>query len=167
MSGLDVPAAAGPAFAVDKMLGRLARWLRILGHDVAYGPHLSGRTLAERARREHRLLLTRDTRLVRDPDLPPHLFITSDHFREQLQQVAAAAPLGAGFLRRCLDCNCSLVDVARAAVQASVPPYVFATQDQFERCPRCGRVYWQATHRLHILEELAALGLTAAAGVAG
>jgi uncharacterized protein with PIN domain len=167
MSGLDVPAAAGRAFAVDKMLGRLARWLRILGHDVAYGPHLSGRTLAECARREHRLLLTRDTRLVRDPDLPPHLFITSDHFREQLRQVAAAAPLGAGFLQRCLDCNCSLVDVAREAVQGSVPPYVFATQDRFERCPRCGRVYWQATHRLHILEELAALGLTAAAGAAG
>ena len=36
---------SGAAFAVDKMLGRLARWLRILGHDVAYGPHLRGRTL--------------------------------------------------------------------------------------------------------------------------
>jgi uncharacterized protein with PIN domain len=166
MSGLDVPAAAGPAFAVDKMLGRLARWLHILGHDVAYGPHLSGRTLAERARREHRLLLTRDTRLLRDPHLPPHLFITSDHFREQLQQVAAVARLGAGFLRRCLDCNCSLVEVGRDVVKASVPPYVLATQDRFERCPRCARVYWQATHRRHMLDELAALGLTAAVGAA-
>jgi uncharacterized protein with PIN domain len=28
-------AAAPPRFAADRMLGRLARWLRILGHDVA------------------------------------------------------------------------------------------------------------------------------------
>ena len=161
MSGPDV-AAAPPAFAVDKMLGRLARWLRILGHDVAYGPHLSGRTLAERARREHRLLLTRDTRLLRDPQLPPHLFITSDHFREQLQQVAAATRLGAGFLCRCLDCNRPLEEVAREAVAGSVPPYVLATQDRLLRCPRCARLYWPATHRRHMLDELAALGLDVA-----
>jgi uncharacterized protein with PIN domain len=160
MARPDAPLAA---FAVDKMLGRLARWLRILGHDVAYGPHLSGRTLLRRARRERRLLLTRDTRLLRDPELPPHLFIASDHFREQLRQVAAAVPLGAGFLRRCLDCNRPLEAVAREAVAARVPPYVLATQDHFERCSRCRRIYWPATHRTHMLDELAALGLAVAA----
>jgi uncharacterized protein len=159
MAGPDGLAPAHGGFAVDKMLGRLARWLRILGHDVAYGPHLSGRTLVDLARREHRLLLTRDTRLLRDPHLPPHLFITSDHFREQLRQVAAAVPLGAGFLHRCLDCNRPLETVARAAVAGTVPPYVLATQEHFERCASCGRVYWPATHRAHMLEELAALGL--------
>jgi uncharacterized protein with PIN domain len=147
------------------MLGRLARWLRILGHDVAYGPHLSGRTLVERARREQRLLLTRDTRLLRDPHLPPHLFIASDHFRDQLREVAAAARLGAGFLHRCLDCNRPLEAVPRDAVAAAVPPYVFATQEHFQRCPHCGRVYWPATHRAHMLDELAALGLRDASGV--
>jgi uncharacterized protein len=163
MAGPDAPATAFAAFAVDKMLGRLARWLRILGHDVAYGPHLTGRTLVTHARRERRLLLTRDTRLLRDPELPAHLFITSDHFREQLRQVAAAVPLGAGFLHRCLDCNRPLDAVAPEAVAASVPPYVLATQDHFERCSRCGRVYWPATHRAHMLDELAALGLALAA----
>jgi uncharacterized protein len=158
----DGLATALAGFAVDKMLGRLARWLRILGHDVAYGPHLSGRTLVDRARREHRLLLTRDTRLLRDPQLPPHLFITSDHFRDQLRQVAASVPLGAGFLGRCLDCNRPLEPVAREAVAATVPPYVLATQERFERCAGCGRVYWPATHRAHMLDELAALGLAVA-----
>jgi uncharacterized protein len=143
MAGPDARAPAFAAFAVDKMLGRLARWLRILGHDVAYGPHLTGRTL--------------------DPELPAHLFITSDHFRDQLRQVAAAVPLGAGFLHRCLDCNRPLDAVAPEAVAASVPPYVLATQDHFERCSRCGRVYWPATHRAHMLDELAALGLALAA----
>jgi uncharacterized protein with PIN domain len=151
--------AAPVAFAVDKMLGRLARWLRILGHDVAYGPHLGGRTLASCARREGRLLLTRDTRLVRDPDLPPHLFVASDHFREQLRQVAAAVPLGGRFLGRCLDCNRPIEPVEKDAVRERVPPYVFATQAAFHRCSGCGRLYWAATHRTRMLAELAALGL--------
>ena len=164
MTGAKAPVEALAAFAVDKMLGRLARWLRILGHDVAYGSHLSGRTLVARARRERRLLLTRDTRLLRDPELPPHLFITSDRFREQLRQVASAVPLGGAFLGRCLDCNRMLEDVARADAAPHVPPYVLATQDRFRRCPGCGRTYWAATHREHMLGELEALGLDAASG---
>jgi hypothetical protein len=164
MPGAEAPAGTLPAFAVDKMLGRLARWLRILGHDVAYGPHLSGRTLVDRARRERRLLVTRDTRLLRDPDLPPHLFVASDHFREQLRQVADAVPLGGAFLRRCLDCNRALEPATREVAAPCVPPYVLATQEHFQRCPRCERIYWPATHRSHMLDELAALGLGAAGG---
>ena len=163
MEGLEVSPASVTAFAVDKMLGRLARWLRILGHDVAYGPHLSGRTLVERARRERRLLLTRDTRLLRDPHLPPHVFIASDHHREQLRQLAGVVPLGGGFLGRCLDCNRALETVPREDVRATVPAYVFATQERFQRCPHCGHVYWAATHRDHMLAELGALGLDRAA----
>lgn len=159
MAVLDVTDATLPAFAVDRMLGRLARWLRILGHDVCYGPQLSGRALAARARREGRLLLTRDTRLLRAPELPAHVFITSDHFREQLREVARVVPLGGEFLRRCLECNRPLESVARDDVADRVPPYVLATQASFQRCPRCRRLYWPATHRARMRGELAALGL--------
>jgi hypothetical protein len=147
-------------FAVDRMLGRLARWLRILGHDVAYGPHLGGRTLIDLARREGRMLLTRDTRLVRARDLPPHLFITSDHFREQLRQVAAAVPLGGtDLLGRCLDCNRALEELPRERARDRVPVFVWQTSERFLACTGCGRLYWPATHRVHVLRELEALGL--------
>jgi len=152
--------ADGTRFAVDRMLGRLARWLRILGHDVAYGPHLRGRTLIDRAREDGRLILTRDTRLVRQQHLPPCLFIESDHFREQLRQVAAAIPLGGSpLLQRCLDCNTRLEDVSRDRVRERVPPFVWQTAERFLACPRCHHVYWPATHRAHMLRELAALGI--------
>src|SRR5262245_58840732 len=121
-------AGDGLRFAADRMLGRLARWLRILGHDVAYGPHLARRTLVTCARREQRILLTRDTRLLRDPELPPHVFLTSDDFREQLRQVAAAVRLRPGPLfGRCLRCNRRLTEVAREDVRDQVPAFVFAT----------------------------------------
>ncbi len=160
---MSAPAAVAPEavrFAADRMLGRLARWLRVLGHDVAYGQHLGGRTLVRCARDEGRVLLTRDTRLRRDRQLPPHVFITSDHFREQLRQVAGAVPLGgAPLLRRCLDCNRALDEVPRERVEGRVPPFVHQRTERFLACGGCGRLYWPATHRTHMLQELAALGL--------
>ncbi len=160
---MDVASATGsqpPAFAVDAMLGRLARWLRVLGHDAAYGPHLRRHALLECARREGRLLLTRDTRLVRERNLPPYLFVTSDHFREQLQQVAATVPLlRATPLRRCLECNRPLEAIARERAEGRVPAYVWETQPAFLRCAGCNRLYWPATHGVHMRDELAALGL--------
>ena len=156
---VDVGRCPG-GFAVDRMLGRLARWLRVLGHDVAYGSHLGGRTLVACARRERRLLLTRDTRLLRDPHLPPHLFVTSDDFRAQLRQVAAALPIGAAApFGRCLDCNRVLEAAAREAARDRVPAYVFDTTAHFLSCPHCHRLYWPATHRDHMRRELADLGL--------
>jgi uncharacterized protein len=153
-------AGAVRRFAVDTMLGRLARWLRVLGHDVAYGRHLHGRTLVACARRDARLLLTRDTRLLRDPQLPPHLFLTSDDFRAQLRQVAGALPLESGMrFGRCLACNRVLEELPRERARELVPAYVYETNDRFLACQGCHRLYWPATHRDHMRRELAALGL--------
>lgn len=158
-----VPApAAGEnqRFAVDRTLGRLARWLRILGHDVVYGPQLGGHELAVRARREGRFLLTRDTRLRHTPELPPHLVLRSDHFREQLREVAAALPISrAAVLGRCLDCNRELEEEPRERARVRVPSFVWESTARFLACRHCGRLYWPATHRQHMLRELAALGL--------
>jgi hypothetical protein len=147
------------------MLGRLARWLRVLGHDVAYGAHLGGHTLVACARRESRFLLTRDTRLVRRRHLPPHLLLASDDFRAQLREVAAAVPLTGGVpFSRCLECNRPLHRVARDRTRDRVPPYVWATTEEFLECTGCGRLFWPATHRAHMLDELASLGLAASGG---
>ena len=71
----------------------------------------------------------------------------------------AAVPLGAGFLHRCLDCNRPLEAVARETVAALVPPYVLATQEHFQRCAGCGRVYWPATHRAHTVRTRPPTGI--------
>jgi uncharacterized protein with PIN domain len=146
-------------FAVDKMLGRLATWLRIIGQDATYGAHLSGEALVRHGRAEGRTLLTRDRRLLRHPTGVPLLFIESDHFRTQLLQVITAFqidPLAHPFTR-CARCNEPVLAVAKAEVADRVPPYVLATQSRFVRCPRCKRIYWPATHYEHVARELAAL----------
>ena len=85
-------AAKEVKFAADRMLGKLAKWLRIMGQDVIYGQHLSGYGLIHTARMEHRLILTRDRKLKRKQP-PDFLFIESDHYREQLRQVIQACGL--------------------------------------------------------------------------
>jgi hypothetical protein len=146
-------------FVADKMLGRLARWLRIMGQDVAYGPELSGAGLRRAARQQGRLILTRD-RAVAKRNPPPYLMIRSDHFREQLKQVVEEFrldPLKDAFTR-CAECNMVLQSVAKTTVEDRVPPYVFATQDKFSLCPTCRRIYWPATHQERMLAELESLG---------
>jgi uncharacterized protein with PIN domain len=142
------------------MLGKLARWLRLMGQDVIYGPHLTGYGLIRAARREDRLILTRDRRL-KQKQPPDFMFIESDSYREQLRQVVQACnldPMKRAFTR-CAECNEVLEPRAREAVETLVPPYVFSTQERFFACPRCRRIYWPATHHEKMLAELRKIGL--------
>jgi uncharacterized protein with PIN domain len=127
------------AFAADRMLGRLAKWLRILGYDVIYGRHLSGHGLIRAARADDRLILTRDRSLARKQP-PPFLFIDSNDYVEQLRQVMGACNLkaGAGLFSRCL---------------------VFATQERFSWCGLCQRLYWPATHQQKMLDALGKIAI--------
>jgi hypothetical protein len=146
-----------PRFLCDAMLGRLARWLRVLGYDAGYAD-LPDDALVELARAEGRVLLTRDTRLVRRPDVGPHAFIRHDRVQDQLRQVAAAFDLQPGRAgTRCLRCNVALEALPRDAAAGRVPPYVWRTQQQFARCPACGRIYWRGTHWDHMTHELSGL----------
>lgn len=153
---------AAPRFAVDRTLGRLARWLRVLGFDAAYRAELPGARLLTLAAREERIVLTRDGRL-RDPRGRARVIrIASDRFRDQLRELDGVLPLGAPESRpaRCVECNEALESVASEAVAERVPEYVRATQHDFKRCPRCRRTFWPATHRVRMDAEIAALGLT-------
>ncbi|MGH7929977.1 MAG: Mut7-C RNAse domain-containing protein [Candidatus Binatia bacterium] len=148
-------------FAADRMLGKLAKWLRLMGQDVVYGPHLTGYGLIRAARQEGRLILTRDRRL-KQKQPPAFLFIESDHYREQLHQIVRACdldPLARAFTR-CAECNAVLEPRAKQAVEKLVPPYVFSTQERFSACPQCRRIYWPATHHEKMLAELQKISLT-------
>jgi uncharacterized protein with PIN domain len=144
-------------FIVDAMLGRLARWLRIMGCDTEYFPEIGDAELVARSERSGRLILTRDRLLIRRRHARDHSFLVEgDHYRDQLRQVAAAFAIDpwARFLTRCPECNAPLGDLDREMAEQLVPPYVFATQSLFHLCPECGRIYWGGTHRERMVEEL-------------
>lgn len=133
-------------FAVDAMLGRLATWLRLLGYDTFYEPHIDDRVLVELAQAEGRIILTRDVQLTKRRGVRA-LLIASDNVWDQLRQVVRAfslvrRPRG----RRCPRCNAVLTPLAREAAAGRVPAYVWQTQDAFHECPACRRVFWRGTH---------------------
>lgn len=151
-----------PRFAADKMLGRLATWLRLIGQDTTYGSHLSGPTLVRHARAEARTILTRDRRVLRQAADVPLLFIEHDHFRDQLRQVVHHFDLDpiTDIFTRCARCNARVTSVTKAEVADRVPAYVLATQEHFVRCPQCRRIYWPATHHDLVRKEVQRMGLS-------
>ena len=133
------------------MLGRLARWLRIMGYDTCYEPDIPDEEIVGRSSSEGRIILTRDTLLVRRRRVTRYLFIESDHVRDQLRQVVDAYGLDvARPFTRCLGCNLPIEPVERRKVRSLVPPYVYDTQHWFAQCPACEKVYWQGTHIDHV-----------------
>ncbi len=150
-----------PRFLADRTVGKLARWLRLLGYNTVYLPQLSPDGALREARRQGRILLTRDTRIRRRKDAPPLVFLEKDRFREQLAQVVQTLQLDPAewLLTRCSECNAALQVVEKERVQDRVPAYVWQTQAEFRCCPDCRRLYWGATHKVHMLEELRRLGL--------
>ena len=81
--------AEPPRFLADRMVGTLAKWLRILGYDTVYMPQVSPASVKREARRQGRILLTRRTCFLNQKDVPPFVFIRADRFREQLKQVCS------------------------------------------------------------------------------
>ena len=138
----------------DGMLGKLAKWLRLLGYDTVYDNVADDHELARRARAEGRVLLTRDHELAGRRGLRT-LLIQSEILKEQMQEVQDAfGPPPHPPLSRCAVCNAALENVSPDVVADRVPPYVLRTQTEFHHCPGCGRVYWPGSHVQMMQEQL-------------
>ncbi|MCP4535771.1 MAG: hypothetical protein GY832_01330 [Chloroflexi bacterium] len=133
-------------FLADCVLGKLARWLRLIGYDTAYENVASDPELARRARAEGRVLLTRDRELAARRGLRT-LLIQSKVLEEQMQEIQNAfGPSPHIPLSRCTVCNAVLEIISPADVADRVPPYVLQTQTEFRLCPDCQRIYWRGSH---------------------
>ena len=140
---------------LDGMLGRLAKWLRLLGYDTTYFPDHDDNELVRLARAQGRVLLTRDRELTRRRGLSC-LLVESDDLEEQLQQVVSELNLETEQpFSRCPVCNTPLQEIEKTSVKERVPLYVFRTKEYFSLCPECDRIYWRGTHWTKIREEIA------------
>ena len=105
---------------------------------------------------EKRVILTRDSHLVKRKLARKVLFIRSEHPREQFKQVAEELGLDvqSNLFTRCLICNQELNLVEKENIQHRVPSYTYLTQDKFYECPECERVYWPGTHKDNMLQVI-------------
>jgi len=146
-----------PKFVADDMVGKLAKWLRILGFDTLYFRRVDDRRLLDIAREQNRILLTRDTALAAQKRARNCILLTDDNYLQQLCRILKTLNLDITIEKvfsRCLICNTKLHQIPKDHVEQHVPEYVFQTQKTFRTCPDCGRIYWGATHVKHVQKTL-------------
>jgi uncharacterized protein with PIN domain len=135
-------------FILTKELGRLSKWLRILGFDTVYFNQDNLSSLIVQALRDERIILTRNHRLPQATGMKI-ILIKHEKLKEQIGEVLQAfkiKPESCAMFTRCILCNGELLDIEKAKVKEKVPEYVFETQENFISCPKCNRIYWQGTH---------------------
>lgn len=153
-------------FIVDYNVGKLLRWLRMMGFDSVFFTGEDDSQMVKQALTEDRIILTRDTgimlrRLVTSGRIKA-ILLQTEVPEEQMRLLISGLPIkeNAKPFTICLEDNNPLIPKTPEAVKDKVPPYVFKTQTQYMECPSCHRIYWCGTHwlaMLHKLEKLNAI----------
>ncbi len=144
-------------FITDRSLGRLSKWLRLMGYDTVYYRGDADRTFLRKAEKEGRVVITKKRDLAGRSHPGPMILLREDRVEDQITEVLSQLsikPDPAVMFRRCLLCNESLDEVAPESVAGVVPDYVLRHCRDFKRCPRCGKVFWPGTHRDRAIQFL-------------
>lgn len=143
-------------FLLTNELGRLAKWLRILGFDARYEPSANKSLCMVEALKDERIVVTRNLRFGKRHG-GTIIFIRHDELEGQLNDLKEAIDLkidAEHLFSRCTICNIALKTIEKKEVRESVPAYVYESHEDFMRCPKCLRVYWQGTHWGNVTEIL-------------
>ena len=140
-------------FLTDITLGKLTKWLRILGHDTALYRGNSDQLLIRMAKQEDRLVLTRKQNLRIGKHNAKLLVVIHDKVEAQLKEVMEKLSLSfepQHCFTRCIKCNEQLALVSKEEVTGLIPDYVSEKYNDFRRCPSCKGIFWPGTHRDHM-----------------
>jgi uncharacterized protein len=147
-------------FLADGMLGKLARWLRMLGNDVVFDVGLDDAALLEAAKKEGRVLLTRDLELYKRAIAKGidayYVEGTSEGSRlaEVSKRYGAALEIDMD-KSHCPVCNTPLKATPKEQLQGELEENTYTYYDKFWKCPNCGQIYWRGAHWKQISGTLA------------
>ena len=133
------------------MLGKLCKLLRICGIDATYSNQ--GMAILLEARKQNRLVLTRNTRLQKKKEV---FFMKSSDPVEQLEYIISEFKLKNRIepFSRCIECNCKLKAVDKTSIRNNVPYFTYKHFDEFALCPNCRRVFWKGSHYKRMLKDI-------------
>ena len=147
-------------FLVDRMLGKLAKGLRMLGYDAIYYRGEETQPLIQMARQEGRVILTRNTKLISKRPEDQIFSVTEDKPLLQLRELIQKGHISLdeeNLFFRCLLCNALLDEIQRKEAEGKVPDFIFYHKKEFFQCPKCGRIYWQGSHLENMQKKVAEL----------
>lgn len=138
-------------FIADAMLGKLARWLRIIGFDTLYFNKIDDSEIIRMALQEQRVILTRDTELSKSKKIPRAVLIHSNNHLEQLKEVLLflnkASREFSNLPCRCVICNGELVSCDKNLILNLTPEYILLHNKSFLRCSKCNKVFWHGSQK--------------------
>ncbi len=147
-------------FVADRMLGRLAKQLRMLGYDTVYYRGRDFRELMNLAREEERVVLTRNTLAKKEGQSDRIVLLIEDNPSHQLTEIVQKQLISRDEslpFSRCLVCNTVLDSIQKSDVAGKVPDYIFHQMKAFYRCGRCEKIYWQGSHHENMEKRVDAL----------
>lgn len=147
-----------PGFIVDVNLGRLARYLRLLGLDCLYCNHFDDTTIAEISSKTQRVILTRDRKLLQRKIIKHGYFVRTEAPKTQVKEVLTKFNLRPWLrpLTRCTSCNGELKIIEKQFITHRLKPFTKKYYNSFLICPDCGQIYWQGSHSFrvkHLIKE--------------
>jgi len=150
-----MPYSLNLKFIADCHLGKLAKYLRIMGIDTLFFPHIEDDDLIIIANDEDRIIITRDRDLSQRKNAPT-LFLEPTDTKAQLKTLIDYYELKEHPVpfRRCIVCNTPLQVIEKEKIIDRLPEKVKKYFDYFEYCPTCDRIYWQGDHYKHMMEFL-------------
>ena len=135
-------------FVADNHLGRLTRFLRLLGLDTLYGREWTDPDLVQISISDQRILLTRDVGLLKHSSITHGFYVRSTDPRGQVTEVVHRFHLGRHLtpFTRCMSCNGILAPVGKGEIAHRLQPETLRIIDEFQICQSCSKVYWQGAH---------------------
>ena len=154
-------------FVLDTHLGRLAAYLRMFGFDTLYSNQYNDPTLAGISSNEHRILLTRDRRLLMRKQITHGYFVREIHPKGQLLEVFIRFDLYRSQhpFTRCMHCNGIIRPVAKKQIEAHLLPHTKAWRNEFWQCENCRKIYWQGTHYQRMTQLITSINRNGAGDV--
>jgi uncharacterized protein with PIN domain len=137
-----------PKFVTDVHLGRLTRYLRMIGFDVSYKNNFDDDEIVSASLKEKRAILTKDRGILKRNEVTHGYCVRSIKVEEQVREILDRFDLKKDIkeFSRCLECNQLLVPIKKKEVIDELPPKVAQTQNEFYQCPSCMKIYWKGTH---------------------
>ena len=154
-------------FLLDGHLGKLSRYMRLVGLDAECPADAADADLAALAARDRRIVLTRDRGLLKRRAVSRGYWVRATLPHRQLIEVLHRFDPSLAPFTRCLRCNTELREVAKSSIESKLEPRTREYFHRFDECPGCHRVYWAGSHweRLtRIVESVRQLRCPAASG---
>lgn len=144
------------AFVVDVNLGKLARYLRMLGFDALYRNDYTDAQIADISVATRRIILTRDRRLLYPSRITHGYWLRATDPDLQTSEVLARFDLYRQIkpFHRCLDCNGLIETVSKSEIVNELQPLTKKHYDEFFQCADCDKIFWKGTHYQHMQRKL-------------